>query len=34
MFEDRAYRGIIPECFNGLDIETVHLYNVNKKKFE
>ena len=27
MFEDRAHRGIIPKCFNGLDSETVHLYN-------
>ena len=31
MFEDR---GIIPKCSNGLDSETVHLYNVNKKKFD
>ena len=29
MFEDR---GIIPKCFNGLDSETIHLYNVNKKR--
>ena len=29
MFEDRE---IIPKCFNGLDSETIHLYNVNKKK--
>ena len=28
MFEDR---GIIPKCFNGLDSETIHLYNVNKR---
>ena len=31
MFEDR---GVIPRCFNGLDSETIHLYNVNKKKFD
>ena len=31
MFEDR---GIIPKCLNGLDSETIHLYNVNKKKFD
>ena len=31
MFE---YRGIIPKCFYGLDSETIHLYNVNKKKFD
>ena len=31
MFEDR---GIIPRCFNGLDSETIHLYDVNKKKFD
>ena len=31
MFEDI---GIIPKCFNGLDSETIHLYNVNKKKFD
>ena len=31
MFEDK---GIIPRCFNGLNIETIHLYNVNKKKFD
>ena len=30
MFEDR---GIIPKCFNGLDSETIPLYNVNKNKF-
>ena len=28
MFEDR---GIIPKCFNGLDSETIHLYNVIKR---
>ena len=31
MFEDRK---IIPKCFNGLDSETIHLYNVNKEKFD
>ena len=31
MFEDR---GIIPKGFNDLDSETIHLYNVNKKKFD
>ena len=31
MLEDR---GIIPKCFNGLDSETIHLYNVSKKKFD
>ena len=31
MFEDR---GIIPKCFNCLDSKTIHLYNVNKKKFD
>ena len=31
MFEDR---GIIPRCFNGPDSKTIHLYNVNKKKFD
>ena len=31
MFEDR---GIIPKCFNGLESETIHLYIVNKKKFD
>ena len=31
MFEDR---GIIPKCFNGLDSETIHLYNVNKKNVD
>ena len=31
MFEGR---GIIPKCSNGLDSETIHLYNVNKKKFD
>ena len=31
MFKDR---GIIPKCFNGLDSETIHLYNVNKKEFD
>ena len=31
MFEDR---GIITKCFNGLDSKTIHLYNVNKKKFD
>ena len=31
MFEDR---GIIPKCFNSLDSETIHLYNVNKKQFD
>ena len=34
MFEDRAHRGIIPKCFNGLDSETIHPYNINKKKFD
>ena len=29
MFENR---GIIPKCFNDLDSEAIHLYNVNKKK--
>ena len=27
-------RGIIPKCFNGKGSETMHLYNVNKKKFD
>ena len=31
MFEDR---GIIHNCFNDLDSEIIHLYNVNKKKFD
>ena len=31
MLEDR---GIISKCFNGLDSETIHFYNVNKKKFD
>ena len=31
MFEDT---GIIPICFNGLDSEKIHLYNVNKKQFD
>ena len=31
MFEDR---GIIPKCSNGLHSETIHLYNVNKNKFD
>ena len=31
MFEDR---GIISKCFNGPDRETIHLFNVNKKKFD
>ena len=31
MFQER---GIIPKCSNGLDSETKHLYNVNKKKFD
>ena len=31
MFEDR---GIIPKRFNGLDSETKHIYNTNKKKFD
>ena len=31
MFEDRV---IVPKWFNGLDSETIHLYNVNKKKFD
>ena len=31
MFEDRW---IIPKCFNSLDSETLHLYNINKKKFD
>ena len=31
MFEDK---GIIPKCFNGLDSETIHPYNINKKKFK
>ena len=31
MFEDR---GIIPKCCNGLDSKTIHLYNVNKKRFD
>ena len=31
MFEDRR---IIPKCFNGLDREIIHLYDVNKKKFD
>ena len=31
MFEDS---GIIPKCFNDLDGEAIHLYNVNKKKFD
>ena len=31
MFEDR---GIIPKCFNGLHSKTIHLYNINKKKFD
>ena len=31
MFEDR---GIVPKCFNGLDSETILLYNVNKRKFD
>ena len=30
MFEDR---GIIPKCFNVLDSKTIHLYNVNKKRY-
>ena len=29
MFEDRR---IIPKCSNGLDSETIHLYNVNEKE--
>ena len=29
MFEDRR---IIPKCYNGLDRETIHLYNENKMK--
>ena len=31
MFEDR---GSIPKCFDGLDNETIHLYNVSKNKFD
>ena len=31
LFEDR---GIIPKCFNDLDSETIHLYIVNKTKFD
>ena len=31
MFEDRE---IITKCFNGLDSKTIHLYYVNKKKFD
>ena len=31
MFEDR---GILLKSFNGLDSETIHLYNVNKNKFD
>ena len=31
MFEDRR---IIPKCLNGRDSETIHLYDVNKKKFD
>ena len=31
MFEDW---GIILKCFKGLDSETIHLYNVDKKKFD
>ena len=31
MFEDI---GIILKCFNGLDSDRIHLYNVNKKKFD
>ena len=26
--------GKIPKCSDGLDSETIHLYNVNKKKFD
>ena len=28
MFEDKR---IIPDCFNGQDSETIHLYDVNKR---
>ena len=31
MFEDRR---IISKCFNGLDSETIHLFNVNENKFD
>ena len=31
MFEDT---GIIPTWLNGLDSKSIHLYSVNKKKFD
>ena len=31
MFEDR---GFIPKCFNGLNSEAIHPYDINKKKFD